>query len=106
MPRRTSDVMLEAKLEEAKRLEAEIRRLKNAARDKMRAEDNQRCKILGRLVWARLEREPESALADGVRSLLAAELIRPGERALFLQFGELRAAPARPVNEIAPGDAS
>ena len=75
--------LLEAKLEEAKRLDAEIRKLKNAARDKDRAEDDERRKIVGRLVLAQMAEHPDGELALSVTRLLGEQLSRASERNLF-----------------------
>jgi len=83
MARPKADNRLEAKLEEAERLKAEIRKLRNAARDKIKARDEQRGKILGRIVLAHVTTHPESELALSVNRLLAEELTRESERTLF-----------------------
>jgi hypothetical protein len=83
MARPKSGALLEAKLEEAERLKAEIRKLKNAARDKIRAGDKLREKVLGRIVLEHVMANPESELALSVNRLLAGQLKRPSERELF-----------------------
>ena len=83
MARPKSESLLEAKLEEAERLKAEIRKLKNAARNRVRARDDLRGKILGRIMLAHMTAYPASELALSVNRLLADKLVRPSERMLF-----------------------
>jgi hypothetical protein len=83
MARQTQKALLESKLSEAKRLEAEIQRLKNAARDKQRAEDEQRQKIVGRVVLARLKVQADDDFGKAVTMLLSQALTRGSERSLF-----------------------
>jgi hypothetical protein len=97
MARPKSAALLEAKLEEAERLKTEIRKLRNAARDKTRARDEERGKVLGRIVLAHMTANPESELALSVNRLLAGQLKRPSERELF---PELSAKPTKsPADE-------
>ena len=83
MPRQTQSALLESKLDEARRLEADIRRLKNAAREKQQAEEQQRQKIVGRVVLSELKTQPDGELGKVIMALLAAKLTRTNERGLF-----------------------
>lgn len=83
MPRHRSDALLQVKLEEAKRLDAEIRKLKNAARNKQRALDDERRKIIGRVIMAYIKAHPDDDVTLAVNRVLSAAITKASERSLF-----------------------